>query len=121
MKGRTIWGVAVAAAETPELAASGIHIAGLERFFDRPRRRPVDRAGHRILHVTVSGQGKGLVNGRWVTLPARAAYIVPPGAEWAWRYDAKTEACYGAATQQTCCGPSGSSTGNPWGQGARPS
>ncbi len=77
--------------ENPALAASGIHMVGHSRLFDRSRKRPVDTAGHWLLHPTVSGEGQGLVNGRWVSLPARTAYIVPPGAEWTWRYQAKTQ------------------------------
>ena len=32
-----------------------------------------------------------MVNRRWVRLPARTAYIVPPGADWTWRYEARTK------------------------------
>ena len=80
----------IMADEHPALAASGIHMTGHMRAFERSRKRPIDTAGHWLLHSTVSGEGEGLVDGRWVSLPARTAYIVPPGADWAWRYRAKT-------------------------------
>jgi len=51
----------------------------------------MDRARHWNLQMTVSGDGKGLVNSRWVPLPAGTTYIVPQGAEWTWRYQAKTK------------------------------
>jgi len=75
----------------PALAASDIHMVGHGSIFEKNRKRPMDRAGHWLLHLTASGEGQGLVNGRWVSLPARTAYIVPPGAEWTWRYQAKTK------------------------------
>jgi AraC-like DNA-binding protein len=81
----------IMADENPALAASGIHMVGHGSIFDRDRKRPMDKAGHWLLQTTVSGEGQGLVNGRWVGLPARTAYIVPRGAEWTWRYQAKTK------------------------------
>lgn len=77
----------IEADDVPALAASGIHRVG-RSLLTTPRIRPIDVARHRVLHITVSGEGKGFVNGRWLTLPAGTAYIVPPGAEWKWRYDA---------------------------------
>ncbi len=81
----------IMADEKPVLAASGIHMVGHARIFDRSRKRLLDKAGHWLLQMTVSGVGQGLVNGRWVDLPARTVYIVPPGAEWTWRYQVKTQ------------------------------
>ena len=81
----------VTAEENPQLAASGIHMVGHSRIFTRPRKRAMDSAGHWNLHVSVSGEAQGLVNGRWVRLPARTAYIVPPGSDWTWCYEAKTK------------------------------
>ena len=74
--------------EIPALAAARIHWVGIANIHYKPRRRPIDIAQHRILQITMSGTGRCLVNGRWVSMPAGAAYIIPKGAEWAWRYEA---------------------------------
>ncbi len=81
----------IMADDEPALAASGIQMVGHASVFDENRERPMDRARHWILQMTVSGVGKGLVNGRWVPLPARSTYIVPRGADWTWRYEARTK------------------------------
>ena len=78
------------AEETPALAGARIHMTGLMRAYERPRRRAIDVAQHRLLHLTVAGEGNCLVNGRWISVPAGTAYIVPQGAEWTWRYEART-------------------------------
>ncbi len=76
----------ITAEETPALAGARIHMTGFMRAFDKPRRHAIDVAQHRLLHLTVAGEGKCFVNGRWISVPVGTAYIVPPGAEWAWRY-----------------------------------
>lgn len=78
----------VMADECPSLAGVRLHMVGIANLHDKPRRRAIDIAQHRILQITLSGEGRCWVNGRWDRAPAGAAYIIPKGAEWMWRYEA---------------------------------
>lgn len=81
----------VTASDYPPFASALIGRVGITNLYDRPRKRAVDVAHHRILQITLEGEGLCLANGRWCPVPVGAAYIIPEGAEWAWRYEA-TEA-----------------------------
>jgi len=74
--------------ECPSLASARLQMVGIANLHDKPRRRAIDIAQHRILQITLSGEGRCWVNGRWDRAPAGAAYIIPKGAEWTWRYAA---------------------------------